>query len=165
VFGWSIARILDHRTSTQRKQDLNQAQKLNGYTINALRARIVEIGAGTPPIEPPEDDMPGFLPLEQGMGMGDLADRIPDVAWLQRELNKSPKVNPKLEQDGKYGSGTSAGAKQFLGGRTSDGSSVGGNHWGYILDTNQAQAIAAGGGGGGDLKPHTHSGGKTGGVT
>jgi len=57
VYGWPIARILDHRSSTSRKQDLNFQQQEGGYTINALRTRIAEITEGAPP---EEDDMAGY---------------------------------------------------------------------------------------------------------
>jgi len=83
VYGWDIARILDHRSSTTRKQDLNFAQKEHGYTINALRTRIAEIVDGTEPppdpTPPPEQEHAVFnLPFSQANDYTDL-----DVEFLQ----------------------------------------------------------------------------------
>ena len=133
VYGWDIARILDHRSSTRRKQDLNQAQKLNGYTINALRARIVEIHGGgtTPPPLPQEDDV--FLPVNEGDGMGDKTAKRSDVSVVQRLLNDHPDVNPKLLTDGKYGSQTVRAVRQvFSDEHSQSGKSVGGQSY-YAL--------------------------------
>ena len=132
VYEWDIARILDHRSSTRRKVDLNQKQKLNGYTINALRARSVEIygGGTTPPPLPQEDDV--FLPINQGDGMGDKVAKKSDVSVVQRLLNDHPNVNPKLTTDGKYGSGTAAAVSQAFPNNDNNGSMVGGQQY-YML--------------------------------
>lgn len=65
VFGWpsNLARILDHRSSTRRKQDVNFQQSEDGYTINAMRTRIAEIINGDPP--PPQEDEMFNLPYAQ----------------------------------------------------------------------------------------------------
>jgi len=75
VYGWSIARILDHRSSTQRKQDLNFEQQEDGYTINALRTRIVEITEG---VVPEEDEMAGYW-----IRHGDEDDRDAERFWVE----------------------------------------------------------------------------------
>jgi hypothetical protein len=141
VYGWSIARILDHRSSTRRKVDLNQKQKLNGYTINALRARIVEIYGGAttpPPTQPPQEDDLVFLPVNEGDGMGDKAAKRSDVSVVQRLLNDHPDVNPKLLTDGKYGSQTVRAVRQvFSDEHSQSGKSVGGQSY-YAL---QVQAF------------------------
>jgi hypothetical protein len=164
VYSWSIARILDHRSSTRRKVDIRFAQKQNGYSINALRARIVEIhGGGTtpPPTQPPqEDDV--FLPINEGDGMGDKSAKRSDVSVVQRLLNAHPNVIPKLTTDGKYGSATVTAVRQvFSDDHSQSGKSIGGQSY-Y-----QLQEVAFGGnGGGGDLEPHTHNlSGKTGSVS
>jgi hypothetical protein len=111
VFGWSIARILDHRSSTRRKQDLNQAQKLKGYTINALRARILEIVAGDPPIDPPEPEDPMSLySMYEGDGIGDKSGKASDVINFQLKLQA---LGHSLTPDAKYGPITSAAVKAF----------------------------------------------------
>jgi hypothetical protein len=160
VFGWPIGRILDHRSSTRRKVDINFKQKQGGYSINALRTRIVEIGSGTtPPVpEPEEDDV--FLPVNEGDGMGDKSAKRSDVSVVQRLLNAHPNVTPKLTTDGKYGSATVAAVRQvFSDAHSQTGKSVGGQSY-YKL-----QEVAFGGDGGGDLQPHEHIlGGRTGGV-
>jgi hypothetical protein len=121
VFGWSIARILDHRTSTRRKQDLNQAQKLNGYTINALRARIIEIRAGTDPPPPVTQEEPPMYSMYHGDGFdtgtrpgSDVRSvtKRSDVIHFQlklRDLGFDPGTI-----DGKYGNTTAARLKAFL---------------------------------------------------
>lgn len=149
VFGWDIARILDHRSSTRRKRDLDQAQKLNGYTINALRARVVEITAGgsKPPVPPPEE-VEVFLPLTKGMGMGDLSAKGADVVQAQRLLNKLAVVTPGISNDGKYGDATVAAVRQAF--PNQNGREINGNMF-FTL-----QEWAFGGDGGGSA-PHSHT--------
>jgi hypothetical protein len=147
VYSWSIARILDHRSSTRRKVDIRFLQKQNGYSINALRTRILEIHGGAPPIEPPEvDDV--FLPVVKGDGMGDKAVKKSDVSVVQRLLNAQPQVNPKIATDGKYGNDTERAVKQRF--PNDSGTQVGGQQY-YKL-----QQVAFGGDGG-TPGPHSHS--------
>jgi hypothetical protein len=126
VYSWSIARILDHRSSTRRKVDIRFLQKQKGYSINALRTRILKIHGGAPPIEPPEvDDV--FLPVREGDGMGDKGAKQSDVAVVQRLLNEDFRVNPKLTTDGKYGSQTTRAVKQVF--PNESGNQVGGQQY------------------------------------
>jgi hypothetical protein len=138
VYSWSIARILDHRSSTRRKVDLNQKQKLNGYTINALRARIKAITAGgTTPPPGGVDDM--WLPIPKGAGMGNMADWISVVGFMQRKLNTYAQVQPKLVPDGKYGNETSRALGQAFPGDAHAPNRVSGNMMSKI-DWTYAQA-------------------------
>ena len=104
VFGWDIARILDHRSSTRRKVDVNFKQKRDGYTINALRHRIVEITAGTPPVEPPDPGEDEIM-----LRKGDSGDV---VAHYQGRANAWRSTNP-LVVDGNFGSATEAKILSF----------------------------------------------------
>jgi hypothetical protein len=146
VYSWSIARILDHRSSTRRKVDIRFLQKEKGYSINALRTRILEIHGGAPPIEPPEVDEV-FLPVRKGDGMGAKEAKESDVSVVQRLLNANPKVNPKLTTDGKYGDDTKRAVHQVF--PNNSGDQVGGQDY-YKL-----QQVAFGGDGG-TPGPHSH---------
>jgi hypothetical protein len=165
VFGWSIARILDHRSSTRRKQDLNQAQKLKGYTINALRVRVAEIAGGItpPPIDPPEpEELMSLYSMYEGDGIGEKSGKGSDVINLQLKLEA---LGYNLSPDAKYGPVTSAAVKAFC---LAVGTNVVNNgrqftgRMGFHLD----EVFPPSSGGGDDLKPHTHNlTGKTGGVS
>ena len=116
VYGWDIARILDHRSSTRRKQDLNFAQKQDRYTINALRSRIAEIHGGGPPPEPEEDEMPD-LPRALGDG-GPAAPQWQSVIGeMQRDLNilSTTMPNDVVAVDGVYGHRTADALLVVLG--------------------------------------------------
>jgi hypothetical protein len=154
TWDWSIARILDHRSSTTRKVDLDQAQKERGYTINALRTRVEEIAGSptTPPIEPPEDDVKIWPPFNQGDGMGELAYLRAAVAWLQGELNLLPAVSPKVTTDGRYGAATAVAVDQAFAKDTQEGAVVNGNNWRRLIQGNHIQT----GGGSGPPDPHSH---------
>ena len=89
VWRWDLSRILDHRSSTTRKQDLNFGQREDGYTINALRTRIVEIG------EPQQEE-------EQMLKLDDSGDT---VRHYQGRLNDWRSTAP-LDVDGEYGQKT-----------------------------------------------------------
>lgn len=150
VYSWSIARILDHRSSTQRKVDLNQKQKLDGYTINALRARITDIHGGVtlPPTTPEGVEM--YLPMVEGDGMGDRTAKKSDVSVVQRLLNAHAVVTPKLVTDGQYGANTSRAVAQVGGpGSGPDGKQVGGQQY-YLYQEHVF------GGDGGTPGSHTH---------
>jgi hypothetical protein len=145
VFGWSIARIIDHRTSTRRKVDIDFKQKQGGYSINALRTRVAEIHAGTDPPPLPEVDM-FWIPMKHGWGMGRLDDPTyrAVVAFMQRHLNEQPVVDPKVKNDGQYGDKTATALAQRFGG---NGMGVNGNQ--------MATLVLEAKSGGGDGYDHT----------
>ena len=136
VFDWArnLSRMLDHRSSTRRKRDLDFGQKLNGYTINALRARTLEIvGGSKPPVPPPQEEDDMFLSVNEGDGMGDRSFKRSDVSVCQRLLNDQPQVQPKLVTDGAYGSKTVAAVRQvFPDEHTQSGRSIGGQSY-YMM--------------------------------
>jgi hypothetical protein len=140
VYSWSIARILDHRSSTRRKVDIRFLQKQKGYSINALRTRILEIHGGAPPIDPPEVDEV-FLPVNEGMGMGALTAKRSDVSLVQRYVNENNLVSPKINTDGAYGTLTvravrqakpSTKTQEWWDNLTGGGKSVGGQAYYYL---------------------------------
>jgi hypothetical protein len=145
VYSWPIARILDHRSSTRRKVDIRFKQKQDGYSINALRTRIIQIGAGgTTPPPGGVDDM--WLPIPKGAGMGALTEWTSVVGYMQNLLNDQPKVSPKITSDGKYGDNTARALVQVFGGQ---GNQVNGNQMAVLTKESN-------GGGGGTPGPHTH---------
>jgi hypothetical protein len=158
VFGWSIARIIDHRTSTRRKQDLNQAQKLNGYTINALRARIIEIRAGDEPPPPPTQEEPPMYSMYHGDGFdtgtrpgSDVPSRTKRSDVIHFQLKLADLGHSPGTIDGKYGDATASALKAFLGSSAvNDGRQYTGRN-GYTVD----KAFAALQAGGGDGYDHT----------
>jgi hypothetical protein len=135
VFGWkkNQSRIIGHEDSTRRKVDPRFAQGAP-YTMEAIRTRVAQIHGGTPP----DEEAVTLLPFTTGMGIGDEANRLDDIEWLQRELNEHPATTPKLNTDGKYGAATEAAVVQVFPG--TDGKRVGGKEWGLLEKANRGAA-------------------------
>ena len=91
-----------------------------------------------------------FLPLTQGMGMGDLSAKGADVVTAQRLLNKVAAVSPKIKNDGKYGDDTARAVAQAFG--RSSGASISGNDYASLQEW-----AYEGTGTGGPLPDHTHT--------
>ena len=108
VFGWDIARILDHRSSTRRKVDVNFKQKEGGYTINALRVRILEIVEGTVPVEPPD---PGEDEMVLSQAKGSSGPTVKH--YQERLMTWRSTALPVSGADGDYGAETTQWVTSF----------------------------------------------------